>query len=384
MAPLSQTPLPLLKDGFKAPVGYQDKRSITKKRLFTNLHSVIFKSISLFYQNTDYQQANETAAVQRLLKKLTKHVAEKVKTARAYVEQEKMFVSPKSFCQGNFIAVDVSLGRLGNLMFQTASLLGISRKIQRQPFFLKKDPRFDSFEGFWIPTPPSEGGNCSWKRESFKVMPDDGAGTHTSRLEHQNLTKEVKPILLTGFLQSWRYFDDIRGSIKLLFTFKQSIYDNAIRIIGQQLQTFFLLKGPGFSEDPVLVGIHVRRGDYVAGPLGLVPAPESYLLRQLDEFRKKFQTAIFLITSDDLGYCRRLFKGDDVFVLEENTAELDMAVLSLTDHVVVSVGSYGWWIAYLSDAKSVTYYESWLNGSVLKQQFPKGDYFLSHWTGSNK
>ena len=38
-----------------------------------------------------------------------------------------------------------------------------------------------------------------------------------------------------------------------------------------------------------------------------------------------------------------------------NTPERDMALLSLCEHTVVSVGSFGWWSAWLANGVTVYY-----------------------------
>ena len=55
--------------------------------------------------------------------------------------------------------------------------------------------------------------------------------------------------------------------------------------------------------------------------------------------------------SDDPGWVRANWPSElqdrTVFVTGTSSREVDMAVLTLCDHTVISAGSFGWWAAYL-------------------------------------
>ena len=61
---------------------------------------------------------------------------------------------------------------------------------------------------------------------------------------------------------------------------------------------------------------------------------------------------------------------------------LDLAILSLTDHVILSVGSYGWWGAYLSNSskRNVVYFSNYpLPNSEIASTFISSDYYPPSW-----
>lgn len=70
---------------------------------------------------------------------------------------------------------------------------------------------------------------------------------------------------------------------------------------------------------------------------------------------------VFLVVSNDIAYC---MQGTIVFV-EHHSAEVDLATISLMDLVILTVGTFGWWGAYLSDAKGIYYFKDFpINGST--------------------
>ncbi|GAU92828.1 hypothetical protein RvY_04860 [Ramazzottius varieornatus] len=138
-------------------------------------------------------------------------------------------------------------------------------------------------------------------------------------------------------------------------------------------------------KEPVLVGIHVRRGDIAnrSGShyqFGHTPATDDYLLHAVAYFERKYPLVIFFVVSNDIAYCRKLFLNPNVLYLEKSHEAVDMAFLSLMDNIILTVGSYGWWAAYLSDADEVLYYKDWPRpGSEMARGINPKQYFLGRW-----
>ncbi|KAK3889162.1 hypothetical protein Pcinc_006737 [Petrolisthes cinctipes] len=110
--------------------------------------------------------------------------------------------------------------------------------------------------------------------------------------------------------------------------------------------------------DPVFVGFHIRRTDYegffkrrYGGRL-----PETaYYTRALSHYRTKFpDAAVFIVASDDLKYARsELDQYHDVFFSPGFSPGEDMALLASCNHSIITVGSYGFWSAYLAGGEVV-------------------------------
>ena len=92
---------------------------------------------------------------------------------------------------------------------------------------------------------------------------------------------------------------------------------------------------------------------------------------------------IFVFCSDDIRWVKRNFsnftdKWKMAFV-EDNPAAVDMAVLSLCDHTIVTTVSFGWWAAWLAGGKTIISKQQARNGSYLSTQFAYPDYFYPDW-----
>lgn len=88
--------------------------------------------------------------------------------------------------------------------------------------------------------------------------------------------------------------------------------------------------------------VHVRRGDYAKKA-----APLAYYQR--------VNVSQAVVVTDDPAWARAAMPG--AIVSESHDSGFDMALLAAaTDTVVIGVGTYAWWGAYLSDARRVIYY----------------------------
>ncbi|OWA51037.1 hypothetical protein BV898_15539 [Hypsibius exemplaris] len=232
-----------------------------------------------------------------------------------------------------------------------------TRKNHRTPILFDAGLTLDCFEGLALEVASqakilhknSIGSYDAILRESgcsiFNNETDD-----LSRLHWLN-----KTVVLGGYLQSWRYFDNIRDEIRRIFTFKRSIYEAAkIAILNgiDRLINRSATIRQNQKAIPKIIGIHVRRGDILLDPHksgGQVPATEEYLLSTVLEYQAKYSPAIFVVLSEDLDYCRKLFTRDHFIFIENTSAKIDMAIMSLMDEMIMTVGSYSFWGAYLNE-----------------------------------
>ena len=79
---------------------------------------------------------------------------------------------------------------------------------------------------------------------------------------------------------------------------------------------------------------------------GHKPASEEYLLRATENIAVEHPEAFFVIFSNNQEYCRRLFRGERMIFMETGVPAKDLALLTLMDHLILTVGSYGWWCKF--------------------------------------
>ncbi|XP_055355406.1 galactoside alpha-(1,2)-fucosyltransferase 1-like [Paramacrobiotus metropolitanus] len=193
---------------------------------------------------------------------------------------------------------------------------------------------------------------------------------------------------LSGYGQSWKYFREVANKVRAMYTYKQKIQMEAINTIMDGLTSLHIRGILSSAMESVRVGMHVRRGDIVtdAGQRnhGHVAATDDYLLRMVLRVQDKQKNVVFFVISNDQEYCHKLFRKENFVFVEGHTAEVDMALMTFMDVVVLSVGSYGWWAAFLSDATDVYYFKDWpRNGSDFAKGVSAEDYFLPAWHGDN-
>jgi hypothetical protein len=98
-------------------------------------------------------------------------------------------------------------------------------------------------------------------------------------------------------------------------------------------------------SEHVLVGIHMRR--YEASHLR-IPS-EQYFKNAMQYFTDKFVDVGFVIVSDDVHWCNQqdFLQKDNIHIVNVNSPAVDLAILIECDHMILSVGTFGWWGAYL-------------------------------------
>lgn len=147
-----------------------------------------------------------------------------------------------------------------------------------------------------------------------------------------------------GYFQSYKYFDSI----------KEVLLEEFIDL--KKLDKVFDVLSNGVN-----IGVHVRRTDYLR-LTNVHPFPRlRYYNRCFNFFRNRFSNCKFYILSDDIGWCRKNFKGRD-FLFFGNDEVFDLMLMMSCDHNIIANSSYSWWGAYLNSNKDkiVFYPKVWM------------------------
>lgn len=268
------------------------------------------------------------------------------------------------------------IGRLGNQMFQYASMLGIAYRKRGKVCILQetfddenRNPQEDMVNVFRGPFE-----KCRTKIKPNRKVSEKHYGKYNIEpfLQYKNI--EIRTDFDQGFLQSWKYFQPIKDQIKAKFTFRKDILSSAKK---------YLKKIRGDSRTKV-IGIHIRRGDYIK--LGYLKFPPlDYFSRAKKFFQDKYVTEDnvklkFIIVTNDKNWAKNNFPDDTI--AEGKSSPEDMAVLSLCDGVILTVGTFGFWAGYLCDGTVVYYNKEFvMSHPVNKGHVSKEDYYPSDWIG---
>ncbi|CAL1529112.1 unnamed protein product, partial [Lymnaea stagnalis] len=134
------------------------------------------------------------------------------------------------------------------------------------------------------------------------------------------------------------------------------------------------------SSDLELVGVHVRQRDEYSNPVTL-EAPVSFFNNAFAKMRSLLggSKALFVVAGNNLAWCRDNLKGPDIVVLDDAKAEVHFAVLASCQHGVVSIGTFGWWSAWLSGGHVIYYVRFPIPESIEAVGFVAADYYPPHW-----
>ena len=269
-------------------------------------------------------------------------------------------------------------GRSANHMFNIASLFGIAHRNCLRPII--KHPVIPRAFNFTIDIPekwPAEK-NTTFVQEFGESRGGGGYDATTENLTqyitNPNITSHIH---LQGFYQSWKYFHHIREDIRRQFRFLPHVEDEAQRFLMEKVPVQYR------TLDTIRVGIHNRRGDKLHPVLqwaGALVSKPAYIRAAIKFFESRFDRVVFILCGDDSWYNHGTFGGADNVIVSDNTnAMVDLAVLSMSDHMIMTIGTFGWWAGYLVDG-IVLYDPKFAKpNSRIDRQIVKSDHFLPQW-----
>lgn len=183
-------------------------------------------------------------------------------------------------------------------------------------------------------------------------------------------------VTVSGSLQSWRFFAHIQDEIRREFTFRQHIQQKTTRFYNSLREN---------NTDSLFVGVHVRRSDFLTQDnlkLGFQCPGVSYFTKAFNYIRNTVSNnTLFLVASDDMEWCRVNLNYNDVKLLEPDSAENHMSILSSSDHVIITGGTFGWWCAWLAKGLKIYFKGFPSPGSKLATEFNLRDYYPPGWIG---
>ena len=205
----------------------------------------------------------------------------------------------------------------------------------------------------------------------FRMLYEKGFATYDpsfERLPPANVT-------VVHFLQSWRYFHRIQETIRSQFVFRPYIRSKSQQLLNK------LTHGLG---NVTTVGVHVRRGDYVrreaVGNFRLPPV--SFYHKAADHFRRKYgPDVVFIVVTQDPVWVTLNLRNEDFILADPASPTVHLSLLTQCDHVIVSLGTFGWWGGYLGGGEVVFYNDCVYPNMTAMKDFKASDYFLPTWTG---
>lgn len=219
-------------------------------------------------------------------------------------------------------------GGLGNQMFQIATTVALS---------LRNNTSYEI--NLNICDTPNQGRNANqYSNTIFKKLNKSNNYKFINFYNEPNFNYNEIPyqpdLLIRGYFQSEKYFEDYKNNIKDLFHFSDEY-----KLI---IKNYFTNNG---LNDKPITSVHIRRGDYLL-------YSDVHLVCTLDYYKKAIKTigdSYFVFISDDINWVKENFKSDNYFIPEFNDELLDMTLMTMCNNNIISNSSFSWWGSYLNN-----------------------------------
>lgn len=194
-------------------------------------------------------------------------------------------------------------GRMSNQLFQIANCVALALRSNDRYIF-----------------PP-------WEHEQYfnlhGCFSDNIPNTETYTEPHFHYAPiPYRPNLnLSGYFQSYKYFEDYQDVIHNLLTPKI-----------------------GFGIKHGYTSLHIRRTDYLTIP----GAYEQLDISYYEKAMKMIGSKNYIVFSDDIPWCRQNFTGDNITFSESRSAVEDLSLMSSCENQIMANSSYSWWGAWLN------------------------------------
>ncbi|KAK6167531.1 hypothetical protein SNE40_021534 [Patella caerulea] len=265
-------------------------------------------------------------------------------------------------------------GGIGNNMFQYASCYGLARRLNADVVLTPNTDIYQLFQPVArISTDPNVCSKVKVIRERHAVSFDESFFNLSPGSDYKFIR----------YLQSWKYFKHVEAELRQQFIFRGDVIARARSQIINILQRFNVSSK---MKPNVLVNIHVRRGNYLINPFakfGYKVANMTYINKAKKYFTDKYENVIFFVFSNDMKWCKENIKGLDIVYIENNSREIDLAIMSLLNHTIITVGTFGYWAGWLCNGETVYFADIAKPGSDFAKEFSadKKDYFYPGWIG---
>lgn len=221
-------------------------------------------------------------------------------------------------------------GGLGNQLFQIAAGYALELEYGKDTFAINYALQHNLVQG----------NRASKYRDNlFRNIPVTGSIPGVVYSEphfHYRPITEVENVMIDGYFQSIKYFQKQSNAIKNLFTFSDALRDKCSSKLDKLREKYSML-----------VGLHVRRGDYQRFPTIHPLCTEQYYRDAIKQFP---ENAAVIVCSDDPNWCAHNL--NDCTILCDSKSEIeDLFVLSQCDASIMSNSSFSWWGTFLGNKK---------------------------------
>ena len=115
------------------------------------------------------------------------------------------------------------------------------------------------------------------------------------------------------------------------------------------------------------VAIHVRRTDRVNDNFNDLDYKyrdlewyKPYIDKAMSYLKSMYSDLVFIFVSDDIKWCKKHFCDKDIYFSPFSSLGHDLALIARCEHMIFTLGTYGWHGAWLEEKKTVIYSKDYL------------------------
>lgn len=234
----------------------------------------------------------------------------------------------------NINILDISHTGLGNNLFEICDLLSVAWKFNLEYQFPDLNLLFQKIPEY----PRSFYRNIHKFQDSKNKIPID-----YKNLERITISKD-NYYIFRNRSYSYHNFNFYRNRILKLFEIDSKSKD----IINNKYQKIL--------NTYITISIHIRRTDFLK--ISEIWNPDyilknTYFIKAIENIKTRIKSNFkFLIFSDDITWCKTFFKGEEYIFIEDNYDYIDLWLMTLCNHNIISNSSFSWWGAYLNQSKT--------------------------------
>lgn len=249
-------------------------------------------------------------------------------------------------------------GRLGNQMFQYASMKGIAKNRGFQ-YCIPDGIDYNEFAQHEKLPVFGVGGHHLFNIFDLKknnIVINSVINTYT----HKEQQFSFDPLLfnacpdnldLRGYFHSEKYFKHIRSEI---------LEDFTLINVSDELKA-------KLNEIGDYVSIHVRRGDYVWSQKDYILLDETYYKKAMD----LFPNFTFIVISDDIEWCKSQPMFEGCIFADTGSRNNDLYIMKNAKHNINANSSFSWWGGWLNENndKIVVTPKLWFGPNLVHQNY---------------
>ncbi len=271
-------------------------------------------------------------------------------------------------------------GPFGNHIFKWSALYTISQRTCHIPLLIDCDGIKALFPNIKM---GKKGFSWPWKTIRTSGL--------TQYINSTDKIPQIFNVYLSGSFQSWKYLHgferEIRAQLEVHPKYKKKATDYLTSIArnltiqntkGPNIKTSNSVENRTKLDNITFIAVHIRRTDTKKFKYHCV-ASATYIAKAMAHMAVNYRNAQFIFVSNDLAWVREHFDTYDNVHIPAKSAHhfIDFALLTVCDHVIMTVGTFGWWGAWLAGG-NVVYYDTPFESNYTG--FDAQDYFPPMWT----